>query len=95
MTIENGVWIFSGHGSFPGGVFTTIEKAEKWIDANGLTGILTQTPVDEGVFDWAARLNLLNLRPEKIEEKSRDPKFIGGFSTASQEHYHYENGSRV
>ena len=93
--IEKAVWIFSSGGVFPGGIFTTIEKAEKWIKANSLTGVLTQTPLDEGVFDWALRNNCHNLRPETIAEKSRDPKFIGGFSTASQAHYHYENGGRA
>jgi hypothetical protein len=87
------VWIFNSEKSrFPGGVFSTLERANEWIAANKLSGTLTEYPVDRGVFDWALENRMTNLSPEKLLEKSRQPEFIGGFTTASQEHYHYENG---
>jgi hypothetical protein len=33
-----------------------------------------------------------SIKPENLAVKSKEPNFIGGFTTASQEHYHYENG---
>lgn len=47
---------------------------------------------NQGVFDWAKENDLINMKPEKFEQKKNDPIFIGGFTTASMEHYHYENG---
>ncbi len=89
------VWLFNGSGGrFVGGAFTTLEKAEKWINKHKLTGLLTKTPLDEGVFDWAVTNNMHNLKPELLNKKKSDPDFIGSFSTASQEHFHYENGIR-
>ena len=41
------------------------------------------------------RKGITNLRKELHAEKAQDPAFIGGFTTASQEHYHYEAGERV
>ena len=87
------VWVFNGVvGKHSGGVFSDVNKAENWIRANELTGMLTAYPLDQGVFDWAKDNDLLTMKKEKIEEKSKQPNFIGSFSTASQEHYHYENG---
>jgi hypothetical protein len=34
------------------------------------------------------------MRPEKLEQKRNDPNFIGSFTTASQEHFHYTDGKR-
>jgi hypothetical protein len=96
MQIENGIWVFCvAGGRSPGGLFTCVEKAEQWIQKHGLTGMLTLAPLDEGVFDWAAQNNVIGLKQDKIADKSKDPFFIGGFSTAAQEHYHYESGRRV
>ena len=91
--IENSVWIFNGVNSkFSGGVFNNLDDAEKWIKENKLTGMLTKYPLNRGVFDWAKENDLINIKPEKLEQKRNDPIFIGGFTTASMEHYHYENG---
>jgi len=87
------VWIFNGSkGRFPGGVFTELAKAEEWIATNRLTGILTQYPVNVGCLDWAIENNLTSMSQEKLAQKRTEPDFIGSFSTASQEHYHYEQG---
>ena len=92
---EPNVWVFTGGRQFPGGIFTTIERAESWIKQHSLSGVLTAYPVDEGCFDWAVRVGATNLSAEQFATKGRDPAFIGGFSTASQEHFHYENGVRA
>lgn len=48
------IWFFHGEGGrFSSGVFTSIEKAEIWIDQHKLSGVLTAYPIDEGVYDWA------------------------------------------
>lgn len=91
--VENSVWIFNGANSkFSGGVFNNLDDAEKWIKENKLTGMLTKYPLNQGVFDWAKENDLINMKPEKLEQKKNDPIFVGGFTTASMEHYHYENG---
>jgi hypothetical protein len=98
MTTENSIWVFTTpRRPFPGGVFVHLEAAEAWICANRLTGVLTAYPLDRGVFDWAVEHGLTNLRPDKLEaaRANPNPEFIGGFTTASQEHYHYENGERL
>lgn len=85
------VWIFVGTGSrFPSGVFLGKSKAEMWILENQLSGILTKYPLDTGVYDWAIKNNVFT--PKEARDKS--PEFIQSFSSASQEHYHYENGVR-
>ncbi|HEY6505812.1 MAG TPA: hypothetical protein VIZ28_17680 [Chitinophagaceae bacterium] len=83
------IWIFTGSkGKFPGGVFTDKQLAEDWIQKHRLEGVLTLYPINEGVYDWSIRSNYF--LPTKEKEKS--PDFIGSFSSASQEHYHYLDG---
>jgi hypothetical protein len=90
MKIEPCVWVFNGAGGhFPSGVFTSRERAEAWILANRLEGTLTAYPLDEGVFDWAVRVDGLT---ERALSHGSEPKFVGRFSSALQEHYHYEDG---
>ena len=88
---ENFVWVFSGaEKHFPGGVFTGREYADAWIAKHRLTGTLTRYPLDVGAYDWAIDKGIF--RPRKPHES--EPKFIGGFSDAGMEHYHYEAGAR-
>lgn len=84
-------WVFNAaRSNFPGGVFSTLNAAEVWIQTHGLTGTLTRYPLDQGAYDWAITRGYFTAsKPEH-----RSPEFIGGFSAASQEHYHYENGRR-
>jgi hypothetical protein len=85
------VWVFCGtKASFPSGVFHTKEQAEAWIAENRLSGTLTQYPVGIGAYHWAVQEGFF--KPKKPEHSL--PGFIGSFSSASQEHYHYEDGAR-
>jgi hypothetical protein len=91
MTDEpTGVWVFNAVDSrFSGGIFTTRERGEAWIAANGVTGMLTHYPLDVGVYEWAIENGLFT--PKK--DKHRTKEFIAGFTTGSMEHYHYEDGT--
>jgi hypothetical protein len=86
------IWIFHAeNASFAGGAFSSLELAEDWISKHKLTGLLTAYPLDIGVYDWAIENGLFNPRGDKHISS----KFIGEFTSASQQHYHYENGSKV
>ena len=83
------IWIFNGARSqFPGGVFSTREAAEHWIRDKKLTGTLTRYPLDVSAYDWAVNCGYFAASKEEHLSSS----FIGKFSYASQEHYHYEDG---
>jgi hypothetical protein len=83
------IWIFNGDGArFPGGTFSTRARAEAWIAEHRLSGVLTAYPLDRGVFDWA----LAEGRFTPKEGRVYDPAFIGGFTTASQDHVHFVDG---
>jgi len=83
------VWVFNGGcKGFPSGVFTTRELAEKWIGENHLSGILTKYHLNIGVYHWAIQQGFF----EPKTEHQYQPNFIATFSSASQEHYHYEEG---
>lgn len=88
---ETHVWVFNARGKgFPGGVFTERAKAELWIATHRLSGVLTAYPLDEGCYDFAVRHALVSQRA--LEKHQDDASFIGSFSSASLDHYHYENG---
>ncbi len=83
------VWVFNGTGSkFPAAIFTKKELAESWIMQNCLSGILTLYPLDIGIYDWA--INNGHFTTTKPHEK--EAEFIQKFTSASQEHFHYEGG---
>jgi hypothetical protein len=85
------VWVFqAGWDSFASGVFTSYDLASAWIAQHGLTGVLTSYPLDSGVYDWAIENGLFS--PQRPEQ--REPAFISRFTSASMEHYHFENGVR-
>ncbi|WP_422653666.1 DUF7710 domain-containing protein [Hyalangium sp.] len=89
QVVESQVWVFSGEGGdFPSGVFRTRESAEAWITKNKLSGVLTSYPLDVGVYDWAVSRSLF--QPKRPEHESA--QFIQTFSSAKQEHFHYEQG---
>jgi hypothetical protein len=86
------VWVFNVERSnFPGGIFSTRDGAEQWIRHHRLNGTLTRYPVDRGVYEWAIAGGLFT--PKKPHHT--EPEFIGGFTTASMEHYHYDGGDRT
>lgn len=85
------IWIFNGDNSrFPSAVFTKQELAENWIYENKLSGILTQYPVNKSVYEWAIENDFFKPAKE-IESES---EFIQRFTSASQQHFHYENGDK-
>lgn len=84
------VWVFNGEQStLPSGVFSTRDLAEAWIAQHKLSGILTAYPLDQGAYHWAIEQGMFT--PTK--DYQREAKFIGRFTSASLEHYHYEDGS--
>jgi hypothetical protein len=84
------ILVFNGPGSgFPSGVFSQQNIAETWIKTRGLSGILTCYPVDTGVYDWELQSGFF--RPKNEEQQTA--AFIQKFSSASQEHFHYEDGT--
>jgi hypothetical protein len=73
-------------GRFASGVFSSREKAEEWINKHQLTGVLTNYPLDTGVYEWALENDSFKVN----REEKTQAKFIQHFSSASQEHYHYD-----
>ncbi|WP_160154126.1 hypothetical protein [Microbulbifer sp. ALW1] len=87
--MEDKIYVFHGSGAqFCSAVFNCRDKAEEWIAKNTLSGMLTAYPLNQGVYDWALAKEYFT--PKKDYHK--ESKFIGSFTSASQEHYHYENG---
>lgn len=83
------VWVFNGENArFPSGVFVSRALAEAWVSLHHLTGMLTRYPLNVGVYDWAVQNAFFT--PKRPEQAS--PAFIGGFSSASLEHVHFEDG---
>jgi hypothetical protein len=85
---DGSVWIFSGPRGFSGGVFQSRELGAAWIQKHKLTGVLTKYPINVGVYDWAIANNLF--RP--LKEREFSPEFIARFTSASQDHFHFEDG---
>jgi hypothetical protein len=86
---QSTVWIFCGEkATFPSGVFHSKIEAESWIQHNKLTGTLTEYPVGISAYDWAIKTGwFIPTKPEHTE-----PQFIQRFSSAHQNHDHYEDG---
>lgn len=83
------VWVFHGMGGrFTSGVFSSRERAEAWIASHQLTGVLTCYPVDKGVYDWSIQSGFFKVK----KDEQLKAEFIQKFTSASQEHYHYEDG---
>lgn len=83
------VWVFHGASApFSSGVFTSKQAADQWIARHQLSGMLTKYPLDTGVYDWAIAEGLFQPR----QDYQTGAKFVGRFTSASQEHYHYEAG---
>jgi hypothetical protein len=85
------VWVFNdAKDNFPGGIFTDLDRAERWIGEHSLSGTLTAYPVNTGAYDWAIAEGIF--RPSRPHQTS--PEFIGRFTSASMNHHHYEDGRR-
>jgi hypothetical protein len=88
----NTVWVFNGEGGhIPAAVFASQEKAEVWIAAHHLSGVLTRYPLDVPVYEWAVSAGVFT--PTRPEESGA--AFIQRFSSSGQEHHHYRDGTRV
>lgn len=86
-SLTQGVWVFNGaKAHFPSGVFTSRENAEAWITEHKLEGTLTLYPLDQSAYDHAIAKGWFN---PKLPGQNL-PEFIQRFTSASQEHYHYE-----
>jgi len=91
MEKSQSVWVFVGsEGRFPGGVFRTRGAAEEWIQRHGLSGVLTEYPLDVGAYDWAIAEG--HFTPKTDRERSAS--FVGQFSSGGQDHSHYADGVR-
>jgi hypothetical protein len=89
MSTRQFIWVFNGaRAAFPSGVFTSQAHAEAWIQQHGLSGILTKYPLNIGVYDFAIEQEWFLAKTP--EQQSSD--FIARFSSAHQEHIHYEAG---
>ncbi|MEP3450095.1 MAG: hypothetical protein ABJN65_05595 [Parasphingorhabdus sp.] len=85
------VWIFQGEDAeFCSAVFKQHADAEIWINEDKFSGILTKYPVDTSVYDWAVQER--HFQPDIDNLKAG--RFIQNFTTAAQEHFHYQNGNR-
>jgi len=83
------VWVFSGvNAKFPSAVFAVKEDAFEWIRKYELTGVLTRYPVGISVYEWAIESGNFKVR----SQRDSAPEFAGKFSSAMQEHMHFENG---
>lgn len=90
MTGIKEVWVFSGvNAKFPAAVFDVKEDALGWIKKNRLTGVLTKYPVGVSVYEWAIEIGNFKVR-SGMDSTS---EFIGKFSSAAQEHMHFEGGN--
>lgn len=89
MSNHRFVWVFNGEtGNFPSALFSERKLAEEWITQHKLTGTLTAYPVDISAYQWCLENDYFT--PKKESHSSAE--FIANFSSASQEHYHYEQG---
>jgi hypothetical protein len=81
------IWVFQGNGArFASAVFSNRAAAEEWITLHTLNGVLTAYPLNTGVYEWATREGYF------MPKKPIGSDFVGTFSSAYQEHYHYADG---
>lgn len=86
-----GVWVFCGNGgSLPSAVFADLANAEDWIKKHSLSGVLTEYPLDIGVYEWAQKMGYFT--PKSPSQAT--PSFIGKFSSAYLRHFHFQNGDK-
>jgi hypothetical protein len=84
---DSRIWVFQGDGAqFPSAVFSNRPAAEEWITLHTLNGVLTAYPLNTGVYEWAKREGYFT------PNKPIGSDFVGSFSSAYQEHYHYTDG---
>ncbi|KXX70001.1 hypothetical protein [Flammeovirga sp. SJP92] len=83
------VYVFIGNGAtFPAGIFNSYVEGEMWISNTKVSGILTEMPVGTGIYDWAIENEFFKI----TKEYQKGSKFIQKFSSASLNHWYFENG---
>ena len=88
---KKSVWLFHGdEGRFSSAVFSTEKFAHDWIQTNKLSGVLTEYPLDQSVYDWAIENNKFEIRRDRHESA----QFKQTFTSAYQQHFHYVDGQR-
>ncbi|RSZ33335.1 MULTISPECIES: hypothetical protein [unclassified Variovorax] len=84
------IWVFNGSKArFPSAIFVVKADGLDWIENYRLTGTLTKYPVGVSVYKWAIESGNFKVK----SERDSTPDFIGNFSSAAQEHMHFENGA--
>lgn len=84
------VFVFHGDkANFASAVFTNLDEAEDVISRDGLTGMLTRYPLNETVFGYTVRADLFTPKGNESGD------YIGRFTSASLDHFHYEKGQRA
>jgi hypothetical protein len=91
MKVEDGVWVFNGpRGHLPAAVFKELEIAERWIEENKLSGLLTLYPLDTSLYDFALAKGWF----EPKHSYQSEAQFKATFTCALLPHHHYEDGKR-
>jgi hypothetical protein len=74
----NTVYVFNGINSgLPAAIFTSKKKAIEWANRTGVSGTLTEMPLDISAYEHAIQNNLF----EPKKEKEREPRFIATFTS--------------
>ncbi|MBM0124557.1 DUF7710 domain-containing protein [Pimelobacter simplex] len=83
------VWVFHGDDArHASGVFSSKLSALEWVERHRLTGLLTEYPLDVGVYDDAVARGLF--KPSRDHHGS--PRHIASFSPGRAEHVHLVDG---
>lgn len=83
------IWVVQGSSaSFPSAIFSSREKAVRWIEKYKISGILSKYPLDISIYDWAITQGLF--KPKRDDQKT--PGFIQSFSTVHIEDSQYVDG---
>lgn len=83
------IWVFIGNqAQFPCGVFFEKAAAEMAIKQYRLSGLLTAYPTDVLIYEWAIEQGYFHSK----NNLHNSPAFIQRFTSASLEHYHYDDG---
>lgn len=82
------VYVFVGEKAFiPAAIFSSFDDADQWIRKNKLNGSLNKMPLNISVYDWAIENDFFT--PTKDYQKGS--KFIQSFTSASMDHWHYDD----
>lgn len=90
--MKESVWVFHGDGAtFSGGIFSDYVQASSWIGKHQLSGMLTEYPLNQGVYNWCVEKEYFTPKKPLHHESN----FIGKFTSAAQEHFRFKNGENL